>query len=142
MKILIVLIIITGFVIGTLSGCANIPGAASGAAVGASIGALVGQLSGNNTYTTLAGAGIGAGIGMLVGTSMDQYSNNKRLNDLEQQGKYPNSQNPLQKQNLAYAIAAPAEGDAPPGQWVEQKGIWINGQWVPRHKVWQPINPE
>jgi len=140
MKMLVVLIIITGFVIGALSGCANIPGAASGAAVGAGIGALVGQLAGNNTYTTLVGAGIGAGIGMLVGTSMDQYSNNKRLAELEQRN-YPSPTGQQSRQSYGYAIAAPAEGDAPPGQWVEQRGVWTNGQWVPSHKVWQPINP-
>jgi len=31
--------------------------------------------------------------------------------------------------------------NAPPGQWVVAPGQWVNGQWIPAHKVWVPVNP-
>jgi hypothetical protein len=31
--------------------------------------------------------------------------------------------------------------DEPPGEWVTVPGRWINGRWVPAHKVWTPITP-
>ena len=46
------------------------------------------------------------------------------------------------EQQKTIAYASTEGGDAPPGEWREQKGKWVNGQWVPKHRVWQPIDPE
>lgn len=72
-------VILTGIVVGLLSGCAIDPnagpnqvgGALVGAAVGAAAGSLVGSGSGN-TAAIAAGALIGAGVGSNVGRHMDQ----------------------------------------------------------------------
>lgn len=29
----------------------------------------------------------------------------------------------------------------PPGEWVAVPGQWVDGKWVPAHKVWVPVNP-
>jgi len=52
----------------------------------------------------------------------------------------------------AYAYPAPAGtyaypasrgyGDQePPGEWVTVPGRWVNGKWVPSHRVWIPVEP-
>jgi hypothetical protein len=33
------------------------------------------------------------------------------------------------------------ESEAPPGEWVTVPGKWVNGKWVPSHRVWLPVNP-
>ncbi len=32
-------------------------------------------------------------------------------------------------------------GENPPGEWITLPGQWVNGQWVPSHKTWVPVNP-
>ncbi len=46
----------------------------------------------------------------------------------------------------APAYACPSPGPAyayasPPGEWVVVPGRWVNGTWVPPHRVWAPVNP-
>ncbi len=53
----------------------------------------------------------------------------------------------------AYACPAPATEYAyppdggiyyreePPGEWVTVPGKWVNGKWVPTHRVWVPLEP-
>jgi hypothetical protein len=46
----------------------------------------------------------------------------------------------------ASVYAYPSYGSAyatedPPGEWVVVPGRWVNGTWVPAHKVWAPVNP-
>ncbi len=57
---------------------------------------------------------------------------------------------PATVREVAYAAPACApspvygtsySSEAPPGQWVTVKGQWVNGQWVPAHKIWVPVNP-
>jgi len=31
--------------------------------------------------------------------------------------------------------------EAPPGEWVVVPGRWIDGRWVPSHRVWVPADP-
>jgi hypothetical protein len=31
--------------------------------------------------------------------------------------------------------------NAPPGEWVVVPGKWVNGKWVPSHRVWVPVDP-
>ena len=41
--------------------------------------------------------------------------------------------------NRAYAYPDPAysaRDDAPAGEWVTVPGQWVEGRWVPQHKVW------
>jgi hypothetical protein len=35
----------------------------------------------------------------------------------------------------------PSYTDNPPGMWTHVPGQWINGKWVPEHRVWVPVNP-
>ena len=31
--------------------------------------------------------------------------------------------------------------ESPPGEWVTVPGQWVDGRWVPQHRVWVPPNP-
>ena len=45
----------------------------------------------------------------------------------------------------AYAAPAPSSAyiqDGPPGEWVTVPGRWIDGRWIPAHRVWIPVNPQ
>jgi hypothetical protein len=39
------------------------------------------------------------------------------------------------------AYGAGYQSEAPPGEWVTVPGRWVNGQWVPAHRAWVPVNP-
>ncbi len=44
----------------------------------------------------------------------------------------------------AYAYPAPSAAYAPeepPGEWILVPGRWVNGRWIPAHRVWAPVNP-
>ena len=99
-----------------------------GAAIGGALGAIAGQAIGGNTAGTLIGAGSGMLIGALVGNAMDQ-------NQAYGRSSYSN---PSYGSNYG---AFPDQGDVPPGEWVTVPGRWVNGQWVPSHKAWVPVNP-
>jgi surface antigen len=96
-----------------------------GTAIGAIGGALIGQAIGHNTAGTLIGAAGGALVGALAGNVVDQNQTHRKI---------------AQASNIAYASPLFAE-EPPPGQWVEVPGEWVNGKWVPAHKVWLPVNP-
>ena len=104
-----------------------------GALVGSALGALAGQAIGHNTASTLIGAGGGALAGALVGNVMDQdqaYRGQHYRDDYASQ--YPSFHDYTRHGNTY---------ESPPGQWVQVPGRWVNGQWVPSHQVWVPVNP-
>jgi hypothetical protein len=112
-------------VIGTLlwtTGCAGYR-TQGGAAIGAATGALAGQAIGHNTESTLIGAALGGVTGAVVGNAMDTY-------DQQRYGQY----NRPQLGHSSYNTGTGA------GQWVTIPGQWVNGQWVPEHQVWVPVN--
>jgi hypothetical protein len=39
------------------------------------------------------------------------------------------------------ACSSGYESETPPGEWVTVPGKWVNGKWVPSHRVWIPVNP-
>jgi hypothetical protein len=46
----------------------------------------------------------------------------------------------------AHVYVYPSGGPAyvaenPPGEWVMAPGRWMNGRWIPAHRVWIPVNP-
>ncbi|HVN97332.1 MAG TPA: glycine zipper family protein [Syntrophorhabdaceae bacterium] len=95
-----------------------------GAVIGALGGALAGQAIGRNTAGTLIGAASGALIGAVAGNAMDQNRTDTRLAQVSRPMNAP-----------------PPPSDQPPGEWVEVPGQWVNGQWVPPHRTWVPVNP-
>jgi hypothetical protein len=111
-----------------------------GAVLGGILGAVAGQAIGHNTTGTLIGAGAGALTGAIMGNTYDQQEMARKVDS-----RYPTYQ------DRPYASAPPPESyqgsqqgrypDPPPGQWVDVPGQWINGKWVPSHKVWVPVNP-
>lgn len=78
-------------------------------------------------------------VGALFGDAVDKYNTEQRLKALEQPDA---KQKTKQKENSTNTALAYPSDEAPPGQWVMQKGRWVDGKWVPSHKVWQPVNPE
>ena len=100
----------------------------SGGIIGAAIGALAGQAIGGSTEATLIGLGAGAVAGAIAGNAADQYEANQELG------------RPTTQEQQTQAYASPGN-EAPPGQWVIVPGTWVEGKWVPSHKVWVPINP-
>jgi uncharacterized membrane protein YeaQ/YmgE (transglycosylase-associated protein family) len=133
-----------------------------GAVLGGILGAVAGQAIGHNTTGTLIGAGAGALTGALIGNTHDQQVMEWRM-----QGRYPgyperpydtyygpeSSYSPDRPYatEKPYAALPPQEGyrdspqgqypEPPPGHWVDVPGQWVNGKWVPSHKVWVPVNP-
>ena len=96
-----------------------------GAAIGAGIGALAGQAIGHRTGPTLIGMAAGALAGAIAGNAVDQQVTNCRQRA---------------QVSRAQAYDAP-EDQAPPGEWVVVPGRWVEGKWVPSHRVWVPVNP-
>lgn len=39
-----------------------------------------------------------------------------------------------------YVYPAPSYREDPPGEWVTVPGRWVDGRWVPAHRVWVPID--
>ena len=107
-----------------------------GAAIGAIGGALAGQAIGHNTAGTLIGAAGGALVGAVAGNAIDQSNQEKRA----QAQAVAQAQVPPPPPAYAPPPAPPPQ-EAPPGQWVDVPGEWVNGKWVPPHKAWVPVNP-
>ena len=119
-------------------------GAVVGTVVGAGLGALVGAATGNAG----AGAAIGAGAGLLGGTSIG--GNAAAVSGYELQRRYD-----IAYQQCMYAkgnqipgvVRRPARAYTPPpppppsysgGSWVTVPGQYVNGKWVPEHRVQVP----
>ncbi len=99
-----------------------------GAVIGAAGGALLGQAVGRNTTGTIIGLAGGALVGAVAGNAMDQKEMEKKL-DREEPARFAQAGPPLHGH------------EAPPGEWVEIPGQWVDGKWVPPHRTWVPLNP-
>jgi hypothetical protein len=97
-----------------------------GALIGAIGGALAGQAIGHNTAGTLIGVAGGALAGAIAGNAVDQSQARERLVQASMPANVP----------------PPPPEEAPPGEWVEVPGAWVNGRWVPAHRAWVPVNPD
>ena len=119
-------------------------GAVVGTMVGAGLGALIGAATGNAG----AGAAIGAGAGLLGGTSIG--GNAAMASEVQLQRRYD-----LAYQQCMYAkgnqipgaVRRPTRGYGTPpppppnyggGSWVTVPGQYVNGNWVPEHRVQLP----
>jgi hypothetical protein len=122
-----------------------------GAVVGGALGALAGQAIGRNTGGTLIGAGVGTLVGALVGNAMDQDAAYHR--QYARYGYSAPSNGGYGGQESGGGAAGPyysgqeyrggpgPDVQNPPGEWVTVPGRWVNGRWVPSHRVWVPVNP-
>jgi hypothetical protein len=122
-------------------------GAIVGTLVGAGMGAAIGAATGN-AGAAGAGAAIGGGVGLLGGTSMgsnagaaSEYQLQRRYDIAYQQCMYAKgNQVPGVVRQPARAAYAPPP--PPPsysgGSWVTVPGQYVNGKWVPEHRVQVP----
>jgi outer membrane lipoprotein SlyB len=67
----------------------------------------------------------GALAGAIAGNAVDQ-----RVTECRQRAQASREQ-----------TYANPEDQAPPGEWVVVPGRWVEGKWVPSHRVWVPVNP-
>jgi hypothetical protein len=124
-------------------------GAAVGTVVGAGVGALIGAATGNAG----AGAAIGAGAGLLGGTSIggnagaaSAYQLQRIYDNAYQQCMYAKGN------QIPGVVRRPARAYAPPppppassysgGSWVTVPGQYVNGKWVPEHRVQVPSSSQ
>jgi hypothetical protein len=126
---------------------------ATGAIIGTAVGAGLGALIGSTTGDAGAGAAIGAGAGLLGGTAMASgpaygsgYQLQRRYDIAYQQCMYAKgNQIPgIVRQQGAYAPPPPPSPQAQghnPESWVTVPGQYVNGKWVPEHKVPVPPGP-
>ena len=124
-------------------------GAAIGTAVGAAMGAAIGAATGN----AAAGAAIGGGTGLLGGTAMgsnagasSEYTLQRRYDIAYQQCMYSKGNQIPGAAPVRRTYATPPPPPPPPqhyqsqsqGTWVTIPGQYVNGKWVPEHKVQVP----
>ena len=118
-------------------------GAAIGTLLGAGVGAAIGSTSGNMG----AGAAIGAGAGLLMGAAAgsnqayaSEYQLQRRYDIAYQQCMYSKgNQIPGARRSTQYYPAPPPPpSGSTPGSWVTVPGQYVNGKWVPEHKVQVP----
>ena len=84
----------------------------------------------NNDGLLIAGIALGGiALGAVLGSAMSQQRVTREVVYNE----------PVYTQPAGYRTAY--NNDTPPGQWVTVAGQWVNGQWVPAHNVWVPVNP-
>jgi hypothetical protein len=115
-------------------------GATAGALVGGAMGAAIGAATGNPA----AGAAIGGATGLLGGTAMgsnagaaSEYQLQRRYDIAYQQCMYA-------KGNQIPGVVRHARTYPPPppsrtsGPWVVVPGQYVNGKWVPEHRVQVP----
>ena len=121
---------------------------ATGAVVGGLIGAGLGAAIGSATGNAGTGAAIGAGAGLLTGTAaasgpayQSQYELQRRYNIAYQQCMYAKgNQIPgVVRRQTAYAPPPPPTGSG--AGWVTVPGQYVNGKWVPEHRVAVPSAP-
>ncbi len=125
---------------------------ATGATVGTLVGAGIGTAIGAATGNVGAGAAIGAGTGLLGGTAMasgpaydSEYRLQRQYDIAYQQCMYAKgNQIPGVVRRQARA-SLPPPPPPPPGysgwSWVTVPGQYVNGKWVPEHKVQVPSGP-
>ena len=124
-------------------------GAVVGTAVGAAMGAAIGAATGNAG----AGAAIGGGTGLLGGTAMgsnagssSEYQLQRRYDIAYQQCMYAKgNQIPGSPARRTYVPPPPPASSGYQSQpqsttWVVVPGQYVNGKWVPEHKVQVPSN--
>ncbi|MBF0549899.1 MAG: glycine zipper 2TM domain-containing protein [Deltaproteobacteria bacterium] len=132
-------------------GCAG-PGynTQKGAAIGAAYGALMGQVIGRNTAGTLIGAGVGTLVGSIIGNAVDQDEQQRREAGWATRSTayaYPQSEYSLGSRRVTTYETTTTTYDAQPslarssGKWITVPGQWIEGRWVPSHKLWVAGNP-
>ena len=117
-------------------------GAVVGTAVGAAMGAAIGAATGNPA----AGAAIGGGVGLLGGTSMgsnagaaSEYQLQRRYDIAYQQCMYAKgNQIPGVVRRSARTYPPPPPPSYSGGPWVVVPGQYVNGKWVPEHRVQVP----
>lgn len=119
-------------------------GAAVGTAIGAGLGAAIGAASGDAG----AGAVIGAGAGLLGGTSVasnqaysSEWQLQRRYDIAYQQCMYTKgNQIPGIQRSKAQTYPPPPPPPVGPtsGSLVTVPGQYVNGKWVPEHKVLLP----
>ncbi len=115
---------------------------ATGAVVGTVVGAGVGTAIGAATGNAGAGAAIGAGMGLLDGMSVasgsaysSEWQLQRRYDIAYEQCMYAKgNQIPgvVRRETRAYAPPPPP---ASSGSWVTVPGQYVNGKWVPEHKI-------
>lgn len=85
---------------------------------------------GNNDGLLIAGIALGGiALGAVLGSVMSQPKVTKEVVYAE----------PAYAQPSGYRTTY--NDNTPPGQWITIAGQWANGQWVPAHNVWVPVNP-
>ncbi len=118
-------------------------GAVVGSAVGAAMGAAIGAATGN----AAAGAAIGGGTGLLGGTAMgsnagasSEYQLQRRYDIAYQQCMYAKgNQIPgAPAMRRSYPPPPPTTSYQNQGSWVTVPGQYVNGKWVPEHRVQVP----
>jgi hypothetical protein len=85
------------------------------------------------------GAGYAAGAlvgGLLLGTVIGSAISQPRY-----VAPAPVYAYPAPVSAYAYPSAPAYVSENPPGEWVVVPGRWVNGAWVPSHRVWSPVNP-
>lgn len=122
-------------------------GATIGTVVGAGLGVAIGAATGNAG----AGAAIGASAGLLGGLGMAsdpaygaEWQLQRRYDIAYQQCMYAKgNQIPgaVRSSTKTYAPPPPPPQGNGSGSWVTVPGQYVNGKWVPEHKVQLPARP-
>ena len=120
----------------------------SGAVLGTLLGAGIGAAIGSTTGDAGAGAAIGAGAGLLGGTAVASNPAYASQWELQRQYDIAYSQCMYVKGNqVPGVVKRQPQTNAPPpppppssdsGSWVTVPGQYVNGKWVPEHKVFVP----
>ncbi len=119
----------------------------SGAVLGTLLGAATGAAIGSTTGDAGAGAAIGAGAGLLMGTSMASgpasasgWELQRQYDIAYQQCMYAKGNEVpgvVKRQPQTYTPPPPPPGTSA-GSWIAVPGQYVNGKWVPEHKVFVP----
>lgn len=119
----------------------------TGAVLGTLLGAGIGAAIGSTTGDAGAGAAIGAGAGLLGGTAVasnpayaSQWELQRQYDIAYQQCMYAKGNEVpgvVKRQPQTYTPPPPPLGMTP-GTWVTVPGQYVNGKWVPEHKVFVP----
>ena len=91
-------------------------------------------------------AAIGIGFGMTIATLPFTALNNTTDAAVQNFLVAPSEYTFERPLGYIYPVYAPPPiayppGPAPAGKWVTVPGQWVDGRWVPSHRVWIPVNP-